>query len=46
VPFWNALLDLHIGAARERLGSESDAIFAEGHAMSFDDAVTLALGSG
>ena len=46
VPFWNALLDLHIGAARKSLGSASDAIFAEGHAMSFDDAITLALGSG
>jgi predicted ATPase/class 3 adenylate cyclase len=46
VPFWEALLDRHIGAARERLGSEGDAIFAEGQAMSFEDAVSLALESG
>ncbi len=46
VPFWNALLDRHIGAARDRLGSEGDAVFAEGHAMSFEDAVSLALASG
>jgi hypothetical protein len=46
VPFWNALLDRHIGAARERLGSEGDAVFAEGHAMTFEDAISLALESG
>ena len=41
--FWNVLLDRYIGAAREGLGPEGDAVWAEGHAMSFDDAVTLAL---
>jgi hypothetical protein len=45
VPFWDALLDRYIGVAREKLGPEGDAVFAEGHAMSFEDAVTLALGS-
>ena len=46
MPFWNALLDSYIGAAREKLGSEGDAVWAEGYAMPFEDAVTLALGSG
>jgi tetratricopeptide (TPR) repeat protein len=45
VPFWNALLERHIGAAREGLGPDADDVWAEGHAMPFDDAVTLALGS-
>jgi predicted ATPase/class 3 adenylate cyclase len=45
IPFWDALLDRHIGGARERLGAEADAAWAEGHAMSFDDAVALALSS-
>jgi len=39
------VLDRYIGRALERLGSEGDAVFDEGHAMSFDDAVTLALRS-
>jgi predicted ATPase/class 3 adenylate cyclase len=43
VPFWNALLDRHIGAARKQLGAEGDAIWAEGRATAFDDAVELAL---
>jgi predicted ATPase/class 3 adenylate cyclase len=46
VPFWNALMESYISAAREKLGSEGDAVWAEGHAMPFEDAVTLALGSG
>jgi hypothetical protein len=45
VPFWNALLDRYITAARQRFGSEAEVIWAEGHAMPFEDAVTLALGS-
>jgi len=45
VPFWDALLDRYIVSARERLGAEADAAWAEGLAMSFDDAVALALGS-
>jgi len=44
VPFWNELLERFAGIARERLGSEGDAVWAEGHALKFDDAVTLALG--
>jgi len=43
VPFWDALLERYIDAAREQLGEEGDAVWAEGHAMSFDNAVTLAL---
>ncbi len=44
VPFWNELLERFAGIARGRLGSEGDAVWAEGHALKFDDAVTLALG--
>jgi predicted ATPase/class 3 adenylate cyclase len=43
VPFWDALLARHIGAARERLGARGDAIWAEGRSLSFDEAVELAL---
>jgi predicted ATPase/class 3 adenylate cyclase len=46
VPFWNALLDRHIGAAREKLGSEGEVVWDEGYSMAFEDAVELALGSG
>jgi predicted ATPase len=42
-PFWDELLDKHIGAAREALGDDADAVWAEGRAISFDDAVSLAL---
>jgi hypothetical protein len=45
VPFWRALLERYIDSARVRVGAEADAVWAEGYAMSFDDAVTLALGS-
>ena len=41
--FWDTLLERYIGAARERLGAEADAVWAEGRAMAFDDAVQLAL---
>jgi hypothetical protein len=43
VTFWDALLERYIGAARERLGEEADALVAEGRAMAFDEAVELAL---
>ena len=46
VPFWTALLDRHIGMARGALGSEGDAVYAEGYAMTFEDAISLALESG
>ena len=46
VPFWNALLDRHIGAAREEHGPEGEAAWAEGYEMPFEDAVTEALDSG
>ncbi len=43
VAFWDTLLERYIGAARERLGAEADAVWSEGRAMAFDDAVELAL---
>jgi predicted ATPase/class 3 adenylate cyclase len=43
VPFWNRLLEQHIGSARKQLGAEGEAIWAEGRATAFDDAVELAL---
>ena len=45
VPFWNALLERYIGTARDRLGAEADAIWAEGRELEFDAAVELALRS-
>jgi len=44
VPFWDALLEWYIDPARERLGSDADAVWAEGRGMPFDAAVALALG--
>jgi hypothetical protein len=43
VAFWDVLLERYIGGARERLGTDADALCAEGRAMAFDDAVELAL---
>jgi predicted ATPase/class 3 adenylate cyclase len=43
VRFWDELLERYIGAARRELGSEGDALWAEGRALDFDDAVQLAL---
>jgi tetratricopeptide (TPR) repeat protein len=43
IAFWDALLERYIGGARERLGADADEAWAEGRAMSFDDAVELAL---
>ena len=45
VPFWDALLDRYIGAARSRLGSDTDDLWAEGRELGFAEAVELALGS-
>jgi predicted ATPase/class 3 adenylate cyclase len=44
VPFWDGLLERYLGPARERLGEEADAAWAEGRALAFDDAIALALG--
>ncbi len=44
VPFWEDLLRMHIGRAREALGVEAEACWAEGRRLAFDGAVTLALG--
>jgi predicted ATPase/class 3 adenylate cyclase len=43
VAFWDKLLEQHIGGAREQLGADADAVWAEGRALAFDDAVELAL---
>ena len=43
IAFWDALLERYLGPAREQLGAEADAVWAEGRALTFDDAVELAL---
>jgi predicted ATPase/class 3 adenylate cyclase len=43
VPFWNTLLDRHLRGARAQLGGAGDAVWAEGSALSLEDAVELAL---
>jgi len=45
VPFWDALLALYIGAARDRLGADADRIWDEGRVLLFEDTVELALGT-
>ena len=44
IAFWDGLLERYVGPAREQLGEEADAVWAEGRALPFDDAVALALG--
>jgi predicted ATPase/class 3 adenylate cyclase len=43
IAFWDALLERYLGPARERLGADTEAIWAEGRALAFDEAVELAL---
>ena len=43
IAFWDALLDRYLGPAREELGAKADAVWAQGRALDFDDAVDLAL---
>ncbi len=43
VPFWNALLDRYIGAARAALGADAARYWSEGRELAFEDAVELAL---
>jgi len=43
VAFWDALLEKYIGGAREALGAGADAVWTEGRALPFEDAVDLAL---
>ena len=45
IAFWDALRERYIGPAREQLGAEAEAVWAEGRALAFDDAVALALAS-
>ena len=40
--FFEALLERHIRGAREALGAEADAVWAEGRVMSFEEAIDLA----
>jgi predicted ATPase/class 3 adenylate cyclase len=42
-PFWDALLERYLGAARAELGQEARAAWAQGRGLAFDDAVELAL---
>lgn len=44
VPFWNALLERYIGAARTALGADANTHWNEGRELAFEDAVELALG--
>jgi predicted ATPase/class 3 adenylate cyclase len=43
VAFWDALLEQHLGGARQQLGLDAGAAWAEGRELAFDDAVELAL---
>jgi len=43
VAFWDVLLERYIGGAREALGADADAVWAEGRALAFEKAVDLAL---
>jgi len=43
VPFWQALLDRYLGAARDSAGADAARIWAAGRGLPFDDAVQLAL---
>jgi predicted ATPase len=45
VPFWDRLLDQHIGGARLQLGLEAETHWSEGRSLSFEEAITLALAS-
>ena len=46
VPFWEAFRVRFLGPAREQLGAEAEAVWAEGRALAFDDAVEFALNQG
>jgi hypothetical protein len=43
IAFWDGLLDRYLSPAREQLGAEADAVWADGRALEFDDSVELAL---
>ncbi len=43
VRFWSALIDRHIGAARERLGPRADLVWGEGLQLPFDATIRLAI---
>ena len=42
IPFWDALLERYLGPAREQLGADADAVWADGRALEFDEAIALA----
>jgi hypothetical protein len=43
VAFWDGLLDRWLGIACETLGTEAEAVWAEGRTLPFEDAIALAL---
>jgi non-specific serine/threonine protein kinase len=43
IAFWDGLLERYLGPARQQLGERAEAVWAEGRALEFDDAVELAL---
>jgi hypothetical protein len=43
VRFWDALLERFVGEARRRLGTDGDALWQDGRALDFSEAVELAL---
>ncbi|MGH3128920.1 MAG: ATP-binding protein [Gaiellaceae bacterium] len=43
IAFWDSLLERYLGPAREQLAAAAEAVWAEGRALDFDDAVELAL---
>ena len=43
IAFWDGFRERYLGPARDQLGTEADAVWAEGRALAFDDAVELAL---
>ena len=45
IPFWNALLERYIGAARGALGADADTHWSDGRELAFEDAIELALAS-
>jgi predicted ATPase/class 3 adenylate cyclase len=43
IAFWDRFRERYLSPAREQLGADADAVWAEGRALAFDDAVTMAL---
>jgi predicted ATPase/class 3 adenylate cyclase len=43
IAFWDGFRDRYLGPAREQLGAGADEVWAEGRALTFDEAIELAL---